>query len=131
MSTRLERYTELRKKGLFQGESKELSKVEYKDAPYSAAFFRDRRKVLRKWQEWKKVHNIPEGSGRRKYLNMVKKWYQKNGWISDKGKLDVWRAWRDYEGKWKDKGYDYRKPSKKRRSDMVVTEQKLRRSLGW
>jgi hypothetical protein len=131
MSTRISRYTLLREKGLFQKEAKEFSKNEIEAVPYFKLFLRDRRKILRKWLEWKASHHIEEGKGSRKYHNMVREWYRTHGWMTNDGKVDVWKAWRDYEKKWKDKTGDYPKPSKKRRSDLMITEKKLRTSLGY
>ena len=116
MSSRLQRFQSLRVKGLFFKEAQELSKNEFEDVPYFAEYIKDRQKILR---EWKK-----SGSTNRKaYLNSVRKWYRDHNWMKG-AEIDVWKAWREYESKWKEKNPDYIKPGYKRHKDLMITERK-------
>ena len=132
MTTRLSRYNSLRIKGLFAKEAQEYSKNEYADVPYFVnELLPVRQSILRQWKKWKKDNNIPEGRGRKMYVDMVKVWYESHNWLKSNGQIDPWKAWRDYEKRWKDKNPDYPKPSYRRHKDIMLSEKKLRKSLGY
>lgn len=124
MSSRLDRFTNLRIHGLFLKEAQELSKNEYDDVPYFQEYLHDRQRILKEWK-------VRRSESRNQYLDMVYVWYESHGWVDKNNKIDVWKAWRHYEKKWKDQHDDYKKPAKKRRQDLMETERKLRRSLGY